>query len=508
MTLLSSISTTHRNALLIACGVACVTICEAAPPALVLLSDSILDDKALVTPDDAQFGGAMNGLSFQHDIIVSHNGWQYTAWYDTVGTDQKVWLGRRSILGQAAGPWQKFNTGSNLVNADERNEWDVHNNISIGISKADGTLHMSWDHHVNTLRYRRSVAGLATYADSAWDSTKILAEQNWLTSPGSVPKITYPLFVSTPDGSLLFNYRMNGSSNGLNWLATYQPNSTNYSTPVLVAGIQGNYTGLATQSSGNFTSRSRNAYGNGFDFGPDGTLHYTWTWRESVDHSNHDICYAYSPDRGVKWYNNAGTLIADTSLGQQIRVDSPGTVVVPLDNRQQFINAQAQCVDDQGRVHVLGYHRRQEPGFEWTLGDGRFSGPDTAYFHYFRNPSTGVWTGARLPVTYPVGSRPDVETLANGDIYTVFQTGGSLVVAAATAAANYSDWTILTAYGSNFTGEPRLDHDRLRKSGVLSVFISQNLPPPLQHCQARSPCMSSTLQPAPCLRLMPARTSG
>jgi hypothetical protein len=448
-----------------------IMACSAAPVPLVLLSDSVVDDKALITPVGTTFAGAMNGTAFQNDILVSHNGWQYTAWYDTAGTDQSVWIGRRSILGPSAGAWEKFDTGSDQVNGDE-SAWDTHNTISLGISKADGTLHMSWDHHGNTLRYRRSLPGLATYADTDWSASGILTEQNRLTSSGSaITGVTYPMFIPTPDDTLLFNYRTGGSDSGSNWLATWQPASSNHAPPVLVTIKDGTYTGLSNNG-GSFTSTSRNAYANGFDFSPDGTLHYTWTWRESVVASNHDICYAYSPDRGVRWYNNAGTLVADTSLGQRIRVDTPGTVVAPLDCRQQLINQQAQCVDDQGRVHVLVFHRRQEPGFEWSLGDGSFGGADTAYFHYFRDPATGAWTGSRLPVAHPVGSRPDVETLPNGDIHTVFRSGGKLIVAAATAAANYADWTILTNYGSGFAGEPRLDHSRLRKSGVLSVFIS------------------------------------
>ncbi|MFM7182969.1 MAG: BNR-4 repeat-containing protein [Verrucomicrobiales bacterium] len=459
----------------LACGVAGVMTCRAEPPPLTFLSDSIVDDKALVTPVGTTFAGAMNGTSFQNDILVSHNGWQYTAWYDTVGTDQNVWLARRSILGPDSGTWEKFDTGSDQINGDE-SAWDVHNTISLGISKADGILHMAWDHHVHNLRYRRSLPGLTTYADSAWNGSSILAEQNWLTSSGSVlASVTYPMFIFTPEDTLLFNYRTGGSNNGSNWLAAWQPASANYSAPILVTIKDGTYTGLSNNG-GNFTSNSRNAYANGFDFGPDGKLHYTWIWRESVVASNHDVCYAYSPDRGVKWYNSSGTLIADTSLGQRIRVDTPGTVVVPLDCRQQLINQQTQCVDDQGRVHVLVRHRRQEPGFEWTLGDGAFSGPDTAYFHYFRNPVTGAWTGSRLPVTHAASSRPDVETLSNGDVYTIFRSGGRLIVAAATAAANYTDWTILTDYGSDFAGEPRLDHSRLRKSGVLSVFVSEDAP--------------------------------
>ena len=346
----------HSKVRLVACGAACVMACQAAPPALVLLSDSVIDDKALVTPVGFNFVGAMNGFSFQNDILVSHNGWQYSAWYDTAGTDQSVWLARRVILGPDSGKWDKFDSGSDLLNADE-DSWDTHNTISLGISRADGTLHMSWDHHVHDLRYRRSMPGLATCADSEWNASRFLAEQDWLTSAGNpVQKVTYPMFISTPEDTILFNYRTAGSSNGSNWLAASQPASSSYAPPNLVSVKDGTYTGVSING-GDFTSDSRNAYANGFDFGPDGKLHYTWTWRESVVPSNHDICYAYSPDWGVKWYNNAGTLIADTSEGRRIRLDSPGIVVVPLDGRQQLINTQAQCVDDQGRVHVVAYHR-------------------------------------------------------------------------------------------------------------------------------------------------------
>jgi len=449
--------------------------CHAAPAPLIFLTDSVVDDSALVTPVGTTFAGPMNGTAFQNDILVNHNGWQYTAWYNTVGSDQSVWLGRRSIRGPISGSWETFDTGSDQLNGDE-SVWDTHNTISLGISKADGILHLSWDHHGNTLRYRRSQAGLATVADQVWNASQIMAEQNWITSPGSaITGLTYPMFINTPENTLLFNYRTGGSNNGSNWLALWQTSSANYASPILVTIKDGTYSGVSNNG-GTFSSTSRNAYANGFDFDKDGKLHYTWTWRESVVASNHDLCYAYSPDRGIKWYNNAGILIADTSQGQRIRVDTPGTVVVPLDCRQQLINQQTQCVDEQGRVHVMVYHRRQEAGFEWTLGDAPFSGEDTAYHHYFRDPVTGVWTGTRLPVTHPVGSRPDVETKSNGDIYTVYRSGQQLIVAAATAAANYSDWTILTTMGTNFGGEPRLDHDRLRRSGVLSIFISEDAP--------------------------------
>lgn len=455
---------------------------RAAPAPVTLLTNSLLDAKGCHGGSAARYGRSMNGQAFQNDILISLNGWQYTAWYDTVGTIQNVLLARRSILGATAGPWQTLDTDSNFLNGDEP-VWDAHNTISLGIDPRDGTLHMSWDHHGNTLRYRRSAPGLATYDDAAWGSGLLQPEQNWLRSAATpITGVTYPIFFNAPDGALFFNYRSGGSTNGSNFVLPWSPTSAVYASSHLVTVRTGTFTGPANKTAGAFTSTSRNAYANGWDFGPDGTLHYTWTWREQGDDSNHDICYAYSPDRGVKWYNNVGTLIADNSgssgsaIPANITVASPGIVVVPLDSRQMLINQQAQTVDAQGRVHVVVSHRRQEPGYEWVLGDSAFGGADDAYHHYVRDPGTGVWTRHQLPLSQQPGSRPDIEAAANGDLYAVFQTSGRLVIAGATAAAAYTDWTILATEGNNYASEPRLDHARLRRAGVLSVLVQENAP--------------------------------
>jgi len=465
-----------------AIGIAALAPLRAAPAPVTLLTNSLLDAKGCHGGSAARYGRSMNGQAFQNDILLSHNGWQYTAWYDTVGTIQNVLLARRSILGVTVGEWQTLDTGSDFTNGDET-VWDAHNTISLGIDPRDGTLHMSWDHHGNTLRYRRSAPGLATYDDAAWGPGLLQPEQNWMRSAATpITGVTYPIFFNAPDGALFFNYRSGGSTNGSNFVLPWSPTSAVYASSHLVTVRAGTFTGPANKTAGTFTSTSRNAYANGWDFGPDGTLHTTWTWREQGDDSNHDICYAYSPDRGVKWYNNAGTLIADNSgtsgptVPTNISVESPGIVVVPLDSRQMLINQQSQTVDAQGRVHVVVSHRRQDPGYEWTLGDGAFGGADDVYHHYVRDPGTGDWTRHILPLSQQPGSRPDIEAAANGDLYAVFQTSGRLVIAGATAAAAYADWAILATEGNNYASEPRLDHARLRRTGVLSVLVQENAP--------------------------------
>jgi hypothetical protein len=457
-------------------------------PRVAWLRDSIVTNNACLMPSTATYGRAINGVAFQTDILRTFNGYQYTAWYDTVGTAQTVWLARRAVTNTSAGAWELFNTGSTFSNGDE-SAWDAHNVIAFGISPVDGTLHFSWDHHDNTLRYRRSVVGLCTTNTAAWGAGMLLAEQNWLVnSATAVAGVCYPRFVTTPSGGLVFTYRTGNTSAGDHWLHYYQPATTNWSARWKTDAKEGTYVGVL-KNGVTGTSMSRNAYENGYDFGPDGTLHHTWTFREQADAANHDICYAYSTNGGVTWLNNAGTVIVDTTTNGALRVDSPGIIVKVLDGRQRLINQQAQCVDNDGRVHVLALHRRVEPGYEWNSGESnnQFSTAKTAYYHYFRDPVTRVWSQRQIPpAVYGVGSRPALGFDAQGNVYGVFLSyppgtdvvpgyrNGQLVIASASKSSQYSDWEIVQALPLNLNGEPRIDHPRLLANNILSVFIQEN----------------------------------
>lgn len=458
-------------------------------PRVAWLRDSIVTNNACLMPSGSTYGRAINGIAFQTDILRTFNGYQYTAWYDTVGTAQTVWLARRTVTNTSVGAWQLFNTGSTFSNGDE-SAWNAHNVIAFGISPVDGTLHFAWDHHGHTLRYRRSVAGLCTTNTAAWGTGGMLnAEQNWLVASGqTVTSVTYPRFLNSPANGLVFTYRTGSTSAGDHWLHNYLPGAGNWGAPWRIEAKEGTYTGVL-KNGVTGTSTSRNAYENGYDFGPDGTLHHTWTFREQADAANHDICYAYSPDGGVTWRNNAGAVIADTTLGQAIRVDSPGIIVKVLDGRQRLINQQAQCVDNDGRVHVLALHRRVEPGYEWNSSESnnQFSTAKTAYYHYFRDPVTRVWSQRQIsPAVYGVGSRPALGFDAQGNVYGVFLSyppgtdtvpgyrNGQLVIASASKAAQYSDWEIVEALPLDLNGEPRIDHPRLLADHILSVFIQEN----------------------------------
>lgn len=458
-------------------------------PRVALLRDSIVTNNACLMPNGSTYGRAINGIAFQTDILRTFNGYQYTAWYDTVGTTQIIWLARRTVNGTSVGDWELFRTGSEFLNGDE-SAWNAHCVIVLGISPVDGTLHLTWDHHGHTLRYRRSVAGLCTTNTAAWGTPgMLLPEQNWLGAPGqTITSVTYPRFANAPDGRLVLTYRTGSTSAGDNWFHNYDPATGTWIPRRKIQAKEGTYIGVL-KNGVTGTSNSRNAYENGYSFGPDGVLHHTWTFREAADAANHDICYAYSTDDGLTWRNNAGTVIADTTLGQAIRVDSPGIIVKVLDGRQRLINQQAQCVDNDGRVHVLALHRRVEPGNEWNVSESnnQFSTAKTAYYHYYRDPVTGVWAQRQIPpAVYGVGSRPAIGFDAAGNVYGVFLSyppgtdvvpgyrQGQLVIASASKESHYTDWEIVQVLPTVFNGEPRIDQPRLLADHILSVFIQEH----------------------------------
>ncbi len=446
---------------------------------LVRVSDSIVDPTALIMPNSATYGRAINGQSFQLQGLQTVGGWQYTSWY-TNDAALSVMFGRRSVSGTQVGEWEAVNTGSKFVNG--KGSWDAHNVIAFGIAKDDGSIHMSWDLHGQNIRYRRTAAGIAT-TGSGWGPSMFLPEQNHLGTGTVIANATYPNFISKPDGGLLLAIRRGGSGSGDNWLYDYDDGA--WHDDRMVLSRSGTFVDVYNPVSS--PSRSRNGYWNGFDYGPDGTLHKTWTYRESsLGYANHDINYAFSDDGGFTWKNNAGTVIADTRSNRPLTVDSPGQTIQQLDRQQSLINQQTQIVMGDGSVHAVMWHRR--PDVPWASGDPVYASGDSAYYDYVRNPLTGEWTRHQIPGL--VGTRAMLARTADDTLYSVYvaptepgttinaANGGSgrrLTIAAATKAAGWSDWRVVYRdHLRDYVSEPRVDADRLLATGVLSVYAQEN----------------------------------
>ena len=418
------------------------------------MTDTVPEPRALNFAKGT-FGTCINGQTFQIDALVTHAGWQYATWFDA---DRHLAVGRRKL---PDGAWQTFAFGDYTIS-----HTDVHNVAVIGVCPGDGTVHLSFDHHGHPLHYRVSRPGVATDPDSStWSAELFGLTTSELVQGEPIKGVTYPAFFSMPDGKLQLTWRTGGSGNGDTWLADYDGATGAWTVIGKFISGQGNYG----------TSPTRNAYPNGFDYGPAGRLHTTWVWREGEENGRyglrncHDLMYAYSEDAGRTWRNNDGDV-----LELPIRLASPGITVVPLAYRWGMMNQLTQTVDAEGRVHVVLWNNPPDaPGPEPDKDRWR-------YFHYWRD-TDGAWHDQRLPCR---GRKPSVLAHPNGDLvmvftepdnleYHEFDPGGPLRIWAATAATGWSDWREVLATATAYVGEPRLDQYRWQQSGVLSIYAQE-----------------------------------
>jgi len=426
-----------------------------------LLYNMSPDSNALVLPTSGSFSNVINGRSHQREVLITHDGYQYTAWYHN-GTEQDIYVSRRNLSGNV---WETIDTGYDMENGNL--DWDSHNAIAMGIS-GDGRIHLAYDHHVDPLRYLVTDAGFATSPSQVWSQGGFAAERSSLNPQGSaIPRVTYPQF-STIGDDLVFTYRDFTSGNGNMRLASYDTQTGQWSgTHDINRGRSGNgvYDDVNQNPSG-----TRNAYHNAFQADPTGRLHTTWTWREGTQDGNHDLMYAYSDDRGVTWRNNDGQPVGTPS--SPVTLTSAGIEVVDLDRRQALFNQQGQAVDPLGGVHAVMFHR--EPGHEFTDSPMSDRG-NSRYYHYYRDPASGDWVARAFPADARVGSDATVAADRDGNLFAVYVQGGDLVIAGLERSLfGYGEWEMLHREQTrNYVGSPRLDERRLRDEGVLSVYVQQ-----------------------------------
>jgi hypothetical protein len=387
------------------------------------------------------YGGYLNGESFQQDGIVSYGGYQYAAFWNT---QRHVVLARREL---PSGAW------SALEFSDYTNtEGDAHNTISLGVCPGDGTLHLAFDHHGSTLHYRKSATGLLAASSALpWAAASFSAVTDRLLGSSALTKVTYPRFISQPDGKkLLFDARIGESGSGNELLWEYDSDSHAWSS--IGEFING-------------TDASINAYPHGVSYTRGGTrLHVSWCWRETSNAStNHDLLYVYSDDHGRTWKNNAGANVASSGSAPVTR-DSAGIKVWTIAQNRGLINQEHMAVDAAGRVHVLLSHLPDAQANDSNFDSARSK---SQYFHYFRD-AAGSWT--RTPMTYPAQAafRGKLAIAANGNVYAVLP---DLRIAAAPAAQSFKPWSLLsnTDAGKYFS-DPLIDSARLATENQLSIF--------------------------------------
>lgn len=424
------------------------------------IADTLLDPTALYF---VSYDGIVNNASYQQSGIITSAGFQYTAWY--TGT-REVAVARRSVpagpTGSASG-WERLTVPHRLSTDDS------HNTISLGISAADGRLHIAMDTHDTPVHYLRSEAGLVTDAATrSWTAARLGPVLRHLDGVG-IGDISYPRFVPTPDNRLQLSYRTGCSGNGQVELAEYAHGAWTKLDPW--SSASGSYTANGV------TSTTRNLYLHGLAYGGSGRLHATFTWREgnsgvlrdSGGLANHDTGYVYSDDHGRTWRNNSGDTVAVTGSRTRVSVTSPGLVVDPLGVDHALINQESQAIDSTGQPHAIisyvpGRFTRCVSDF---VGQRRTSG---RVFH-LRRDASGGWRKTEIPVPLNAFGRSRIVLDAADDAYVVLPYGR---IVTAGRASDWTDWTLrFDAAASNVFGEVVVDEQRLRSHGVLSVLYQR-----------------------------------
>jgi len=414
------------------------------PPAVEFLSE---DRIALSGLDVVSYGGYLNGEAFQQEGIVSFGGYQYSAFWNT---NRNVVLARRTLPSAengAFGAWEKFDFTDHELTAD-----DAHNTISLGISPADGVLHLAFDHHNSPLHYRRSVPGLLTDPEgTAWASESFTEATSNLTGSGNVTLLTYPRFVTRPGGDhLLLSARIGESGSGDEHLWEYD--TANQTWQALGEYIDGTTAGI-------------NAYLHGLAYDSmSERLYAAWCWRETPDAStNFGLFFAYSDDHGRTFHSDAGTAVGEAGA-VPLTSTTPGLEVWDIPTQRGLINQEHMAVDESGRVHVLLSHM---PDAEPNRADFTQARAESEYFVYSRL-AAGEWQRQALGQPSILNFRGKLAITSSENVYAVLP---DLRIVGASPEDDFSTWSLLyPGESGRFFSDPLIDAERVRAEDQLTVY--------------------------------------
>jgi len=366
---------------------------------------------------------SVNTVIFRNSALTTFNDVQFTAYYNA---DSLMVLGKRK---HGDINWQV------QVTKYKGNVKDAHNSISIAVD-ANGYLHVSWDQHDTRLRYARSVAPLSI----------VLGEEISMTSLQE-EKVTYPEFHNLKDGTLLFCYRSGASGRGNMVLNSYDPATQKWQQ------VQNNLLDGQGQ---------RSAYWQ-MCTGTKG-LYLSWVWRETWDVStNHDICYAFSPDGGITWQKSVGeqyTLPINEATAEKIW---------NVPQNSSLINQTAMTVDATGNAYISTYwDAGKGPQYKVVyLNDGNWKLLDTD-FHKKAFTLGGGGTKS-IPM-----SRPEI-LVDYPNVYLLFrdeerQNKVSMAVTSVTSGT----WTVKDLSEDDMgQWEPNYDKELWQAKGRLHIFCQK-----------------------------------
>jgi hypothetical protein len=340
---------------------------------------------------------SVNTVVFRNSL-ATRGDTQFVGFYDG---DGRLVLGKRLL---SSSKWES------QVTQYKGNVKDAHNSISIGVD-GRGVLHVSWDMHGNKLRYARGKAP---------GSLQLGAEEAMTGDREN--SVTYPQFFALPGGNLLFAYREGSSGDGDMMLNRFNVQTGKWAA-VAHPLIEG--------------EGKRNAYTNPLAIDSKGGIHLSWVWRESPDvASNHDICYAFSPDGGQSWQKSTGEKYVLPITAKTAEI------AWPVPQNSELINQTSMTTDAQNRPLIATYWRdqfSQVPQYRLVWHDGQKWQQSEVGKRTMPFTLSGGGT-KRIPI-----SRPQVVAGKKGEVVVVFRDAerAAEVSAAVSRDAERKKWQVV-----------------------------------------------------------------
>lgn len=385
-----------------------------------------------------------NFVSFQQNAITSYRGYQYVAYWNNAF---HVCLARKKM---PEGAWQIAEFTDYTVTAAR--VADNHYSISFGICPADGTIHISYDQHGDQLRYRRSVADLANQPDSyTWSSALFGNNRNALVGSTVVNPVTYPRFVTKPNGDLLFECRIGTSGGGDSYLWEY-------------SGKTSSWTQLGKYVDGLSLDPDQNAYINGIHYDLQGRLHVSWVWRQTPDPlTNHDMYYTYSDDHGRTWKNHLGATVGSLN-NNPLSLNTSGLKIFTIGQNRGLINQESQVVDSRGGIHILQSLMAESEPASTNFWQSR----DKAFLYHAYKDMNGQWKNDMLPFTSK--NRSQIAIDRHDNLYVV---SPAYRVFFASAASQWQKWVEFDLGGqAEAINEGLIDREALLRDDLLSFVFA------------------------------------
>ncbi|MCA1744198.1 MAG: BNR-4 repeat-containing protein [Bacteroidales bacterium] len=398
---------------------------------------------SIVTNSGATSVEGANFASFQQNAITTYKGYQYVVYWSNKA---RVCIARRQL---PYGEWEEIEFTDHTISLARAA--DNHYTISMGIAPGDGTIHLSYDHHNDPLRYKKSIKNLANDPENIpWTAASFGSKRNYLVAGIPIENVTYPRFVAKPDGDLLFECRLGWSGDGDSFLWEYDTETSAWT-------YIGEYL--------NGTSVNENAYINGIHYDPSGQLHVSWVWRQTPDaRTNHDIYYAYSDNDGRSWYNADGQHVG-TAGTAPMTIASQGLKVWTVGTNRGLINQESQAVDSKGGVHILQTYISDDQPNSNDFWAGRINQGQLR--HIYRDEQ-GIWHND--VIAHSGRNRNEIAVDAKDNVYVV---AGNYRVYFASAVDNWQTWTELDVSESTLgMNEPLIDREALLHHNILSFVMA------------------------------------